>query len=161
MLPLLLLPPLLPHPPLAFVPVPAWVFRLELVSGIFGFASGVSVRALIHGLHYFSALIRIRRTAGVVFVSKLSALKSSPTTWPFSTLPPSSTQGNRRAARGLCRGLFHPPSPLPLTTAGCQRDFVCRCQRCTKSTCVLALSHHSAAVGLRIPLSRDPLGPNQ
>ena len=37
MLPLLLLPPLLPHPPLAFVPVPAWVFRLELVSGIFGF----------------------------------------------------------------------------------------------------------------------------
>ena len=38
-LPLLLLPPLLPHPPLpaAFVPVPAWVFRLELVSGILGY----------------------------------------------------------------------------------------------------------------------------
>ena len=33
---LLLLPPLLPHPPLALVPVPAWVFRLELVSGILG-----------------------------------------------------------------------------------------------------------------------------
>ena len=41
-LPLLLLPPLLPHPPLAFVPVPAWVFRLELVSGILGDLRGVS-----------------------------------------------------------------------------------------------------------------------